>query len=997
MRSRTLSRIRSLFFVALFLVPVFGAQCQTADQSASQSKSAGTEARPSTIVRDVDEVSLDLVVNNKKNRAVLDLKPGDITVTDNGSPAEISDLRLVAGTTSDTDHLVVFLFDQLSPSAAGNARRIAHKTLKMLPEKGFRVAILNVNGRLRMLQEFTSDRQELTSAINLATDESDLARNNASVSAEKKLIATAQSGIDQSGTALSVHERDIQRVMLGSLRESSRIISEQNAPPALAGLLALTRLEAGITGRKVVVFFTQGLEVNPDTGDFVRSIVGVANRGGVSIYAINTNGIDPREFQSLTETVAIGNMMTNNNLNPAPTAATLTTSEPLPAAWIGNAVGIQLNRFETEGMAGYKEPLAALAGGTGGTYVGADGNFKKPMRQMIADLSTYYVLSYTPHIQRYDGQFHNVSVKTARSGLKIHTGAGYYAVPPSEESGLLGFEAPLLKLLEKPELPTDVKLRSRVLQLGKFSDEDEGANALVIEVPLSELESREDPNTNLLSWHVLILSQIKNKAGAVVQQFGEDIPRRVALDTKETARSECATMQRHFVAPPGEYILETAVIDRNSGKMGAERRNFEIKNPAAGPFLSDVSLVKEVEPFRDGVDPFEPLRYGNGKVVPSLSNQITRGRKELSFFFLVHPHSSASAPAMIETQILRNGELVTQMPLQVPDQGGDVFPYLASIRTASLPAGNYDLNVILTQSGKIIQRGTSFAIAGSELASNIAGGKPGPDKSAADLEAVSDSQLEALPQKDEHLSIVPISPESVSRPTVAQTERIIAGARQHALNYSAKLPNFFCVEATDRSIDPSGRGKWRRKDSFAELVRYRDNQESRTMLEVNAQRSDMTRADMTGPISLGEFGDVLNAIFQPASKADFRWKETDALGNGTVQVFDYRVARENASMTLTDSNGKFYAGFHGLIYVDSSTYGIRRISMEADGLPSDSSIHAASITVDYDYVAIGAHEYLMPVRGTISLRRGRHEADLNQVVFQGYRRYASQAKMVTTP
>jgi hypothetical protein len=151
---------------------------------------------------------------------------------------------------------------------------------------------------------------------------------------------------------------------------------------------------------------------------------------------------------------------------------------------------------------------------------------------------------------------------------------------------------------------------------------------------------------------------------------------------------------------------------------------------------------------------------------------------------------------------------------------------------------------------------------------------------------------------------------------------------------------------------------------------------------------------MIGPMALGEFGHLLNLVFQPSSKAEFHWKETDTLANGTVQVFQYSVDRKNDSMLLSDSSAKIYSGFHGLAYIDGSTFGIRRITMEADDLPADFSIHAASIAIDYDYVTVGAHDYLMPVQGTIRLKRGRHESDLNQVVFQDYRRYASQSRIV---
>lgn len=251
--------------------------------------------------------------------------------------------------------------------------------------------------------------------------------------------------------------------------------------------------------------------------------------------------------------------------------------------------------------------------------------------------------------------------------------------------------------------------------------------------------------------------------------------------------------------------------------------------------------------------------------------------------------------------------------------------------------------------------------------------------------------------KRQPLSITALPTDAVTRPSQEDLDAIIDGARKQATNYSMKLPNFLCFEVTDRSVDMSGNGRWRRKDSFGELLRYADNKETRTTLEVDGHPSKEKRADMNGPISLGEFGHLLNLVFQPSSKAEFRWKETDSLGSSTVQVFEYRVDRKNDSMTLSDNSGVVYSGFHGLAYIDSSTMGIRRITMAADDLPADFSIHAASIAVDYDYVPVGAHEYLMPVSGTIRLKRGRHETDLNQVVFQDYRRYASQSKIIAVP
>jgi len=207
------------------------------------------------------------------------------------------------------------------------------------------------------------------------------------------------------------------------------------------------------------------------------------------------------------------------------------------------------------------------------------------------------------------------------------------------------------------------------------------------------------------------------------------------------------------------------------------------------------------------------------------------------------------------------------------------------------------------------------------------------------------------------------------------------------------------VETTNRSVDTSGNGAWKRRDTMAELLRFVDYVETRTMVERNGERTSMQRSDLdpTWASSVGEFGNLLNLVFKPESKTEFRWKEAATLGSTTVQVLNYRVSPKNETMVLSDNNGHIGVGFHGMVYLDSATGGVRRITMEADEVPRDFSIHAASMSVDYDYVTIGAHDYLMPMRAVLALRRGRKQTDLNEMAFRGYRRYSSQAKIVVNP
>src|SRR5205807_8763922 len=135
-----------------------------------------------------------------------------------------------------------------------------------------------------------------------------------------------------------------------------------------------------------------------------------------------------------------------------PTSATTgsgaaTQAAPAPPPGSVAAGSDSLSRLETEGLSGYKSPLAQLAENTGGFYITASDRLKKPLQQLIEDMTTYYEASYVPPIQEYDGKFRPVAVKPVRKGLKIHSKAGYFAVAPDTGSGIRPFEAPLLKVL----------------------------------------------------------------------------------------------------------------------------------------------------------------------------------------------------------------------------------------------------------------------------------------------------------------------------------------------------------------------------------------------------------------------------------------------------------------------------------------------------------------------------------------------------------------------
>jgi hypothetical protein len=655
------------------------------------------------------------------------------------------------------------------------------------------------------------------------------------------------------------------------------------------------------------------------------------------------------------------------------------------------ATNFMRNGFEDtkDPLGSNKSPLADLAKNTGGAYIDAQGNLKKPLEQMLQDMTTYYEASYVPPIKDYDGSFRTITAKSVRAGLSVKTKTGYFALAPGAENGIRPFEVPLMKTLSQPELPNDIMFHAAVLRSGDLPDGN--ASTVAVEVPLSELQTKEDTHTNLYTAHVSIVAEIKDKSGAVFEHFGEDISKRGSLESSDKGKTDVISLQRHFMSSPGQYTMEVAVLDRLSGKSSAKRIPFEIADDtkAVGPVLSDMVLVRKMDAYDEDSDPTEPLRYEKAKVTPNLVGLVPHDAKQISMFVILHPDPKVGEAPVLEMQVIRNGKAGRRIPLPLKKTGvGEAVPYLATFPTALAP-GFYQVKATLTQGGKSAEQSIAFTVMGNGAT------MAATNDEAADVNIQAAAEVD--PQLGGHLSItVPSNP--IPPPTPEEVDTLIADARNQAVNYAESLPNFLCVEVTNRSIDLNGTGDWRHRDTIAELLRYQDKRETRTTLEVNGEATSADRDAMLvkkSVFSSGELGGVLKAVFDPKAQAEFKWKETDALGNGTVQVFGYHVPVESSEFFITGSNNmEIKVAFHGLVFIDTATHSVRRVTLIAEDIPKEFPTHSSAMAVDYDYVVINTHDYLVPVGAEVSLKQGKHEAVMNTMEFRNYRRFGSNLRIL---
>ena len=139
---------------------------------------------------------------------------------------------------------------------------------------------------------------------------------------------------------------------------------------------------------------------------------------------------------------------------------------------------------------------------------------------------------------------------------------------------------------------------------------------------------------------------------------------------------------------------------------------------------------------------------------------------------------------------------------------------------------------------------------------------------------------------------------------------------------------------------------------------------------------------------------MFQIVFNPSAKAVFTWKQSAFIDGQPVQVFAVKVDQANSGFDLRDRDGHVgHAGFHGLVYLDPDTLGVRRISIDADDIPPAILIRASSMSVDYSWVTMQSNEFLLPVRGAVSVQEAKRHPVLNDFEFLGYRRFGSQSRV----
>jgi hypothetical protein len=182
-------------------------------------------------------------------------------------------------------------------------------------------------------------------------------------------------------------------------------------------------------------------------------------------------------------------------------------------------------------------------------------------------------------------------------------------------------------------------------------------------------------------------------------------------------------------------------------------------------------------------------------------------------------------------------------------------------------------------------------------------------------------------------------------------------------------------------------------DTLTTRLSFFEQKETYKLEMINNHVTDLTYESLGGATSQGEFGSMMQQIFEPDSEGSFQWQRWATLRGRRAHVYSYRIPQRTSHWRINyERKQEVIVGYSGLIYVDRDTEMILKFTLEAEDIPPSFPIGQATTALDYDYTKIGDQEYLLPLKAEVRMRQGKL-LTRNLVEFHLYRKFGADTSI----
>ncbi len=705
----------------------------------AQAPSQTPPPRASGIVQsETTAILVDVVVRDKRGQPVTDLTAADFEIYEDGVLQDLGALTryssdaegAVATSTTPApatapvsaarpkveatpEPVIALIFDRLSPEARVLARKAALGYVGERAQSDARIAVYGIDLSLLTYQGYTRDATLLRKAISdvgvrstaqfdsQAGKARELGRQSEAAASSMAVLQAggqaaaqaAQSGAAGPGAAdaqaAAMQQRTLETFEM--LERDQQGLSTSNA------LMAVVNSMRALPGRKSVVLFSEGLAIPANVVARFRSVIDTANRANVSIYAMDAAGL--RAESASADTRDSVNAAASRMLRRNPTSDV-----------VGAPMTEALERNEGTLRNDPHSGLGQLSEETGGILIGNTNDLTGAFKRIDQDMRNYYMLSYVPKNDRFDGKFRTISVKVKRSGLDVASRKGYYAVRGAGPTPVMSYEARPLALLDSTPWPNAFPTRAAAL---KFPDATApGLTPIIVTVPASAMTFVPSEDRTSYRAEFTILVRLRNSSNEVVDKMSQSYVLTGPIERLDAVKQGNVLFYRERELKPGLYTMEAIVHDAINDRASARLATVEEPQvDAAALRASDLILVGSAERVpKPEPGRASPFLVGDMLLYPNLGDPLKKSAtQELGFFITAYPRKGSKLQAALE--LFQNGARLAALPLALgePDSAGRI-QQVGRLPIGSLAAGTYELRVVLADDRQQISRSTTFRL-----------------------------------------------------------------------------------------------------------------------------------------------------------------------------------------------------------------------------------------------------------------------------------------------
>lgn len=663
-------------------------------------------------------VVVDVVVRDKAGRFVTGLTPADFTVNEDGVVQPITSLELVgtppravtdraaqpestpaasavtsspAATPADQPRFTAIVFGRVESANASIARAGGGAAIANAGRSDV-AGVFLVDHGLRIVQPFTSDKATLTAAIDRAVE-----RAVASIVRDPKTGRRTDLGETPPPVASAEYGDQLAQVW-------NRLDLQFHGNEITDALLMAAAALSTLPGRKTLLYFSDALPIPNEVLAKFNDIVATANRGQVTIYAIDTGGLRLGSQEAATRDQI----------------AEMAKAGVEVAGDGGNKTDLRMmERNESLLRSQPYVGLTMLSKPTGGFLIENTNDLAAGVRRIDEDRRVHYLLTYAPARTELDGRWRAIDVKVDRRNVTVQARQGYVAVRSPGVLPVLVYEGPALAAVDRSPAPHEIPARAGAFAFPRVTAPGSGGALLedvatVVITPAAPLTFEVKGASYATDF--TMLAMLRDQDGQPFHKTSQPFRLTGPASTRDAAMKSEVRFSRTLPTPPGSYTVWGSVHDAKSGRAGVAERRLTVEGRGStGLGVSSLVLLSRLEKATTP-NPDDPLIVDGRLITPNLGEPMFQTPDARLGFYFTIVGADPGERLQARLQFYRDGIpepkpllLEAPIPLGPADARGVVRP-LGALPLKDLPVGSLEARLIVERSGQQDVRSAFFRL-----------------------------------------------------------------------------------------------------------------------------------------------------------------------------------------------------------------------------------------------------------------------------------------------